>query len=394
MEGNGQDLEPSQTQTVKKVPAPKFPCLRCKKNVTKNSKSVKCNTCQFWVHVECEGISVELFNILAHPEKYGGTGFSWNCGSCLASAARLEVVVKAFEGRIQQVETRMEKTDGAVKDLDKKVESLSDKLSRRDENIDRRVKQAESSVLDEVREREARRTNVVVHKLKEMEDERATGKERQEWDRTGCVKIFDALKLSLKNEDIKFCRRLGEKKSEPRPLIIGFYSEADKALLLRNAKNLENTQYKYVNICPDMTARQRKEEADMKLEADERNENLTEEDRAKNLQWAVVGARGERRLIKTTAREQWRKDQSGRGANFTQRGSGAVRGMGRGTRGSGRGARGGWTGGRSSPPARQREEELESEEEEDMEEVEAPTARGNNKRRNEEEEEGRPPLKR
>jgi hypothetical protein len=68
------------------------------------------------------------------------------------------------------------------------------------------------------------------------------------------------LKLSLKNEDIKFCRRLGEKKSEPRPLIIGFYSEADKALLLRNAKNLENTQYKYVNICPDMTARQRKEE--------------------------------------------------------------------------------------------------------------------------------------
>jgi predicted component of type VI protein secretion system len=42
------------------------------------------------------------------------------------------VVVKAFEGRIQQVETRMEKTDGAVKDLDKKVESLSDKLSRRD----------------------------------------------------------------------------------------------------------------------------------------------------------------------------------------------------------------------------------------------------------------------
>ncbi len=169
------------------------------------------------MHVECEGISVELFNILAHPEKYGGTGFSWNCGTCLASAARLEVVVKAFEGRIQQVENRMEKTDGAVKDLDKKVESLSDKLSRRDENIDRRVKQAESSVLDEMREREARRTNVVVHKLKEMEEERATGKERQEWDRTCCVKIFDALKLSLKNEDIKFCRRLGEKKSEPRP---------------------------------------------------------------------------------------------------------------------------------------------------------------------------------
>ena len=126
---------------------------------------------------------MELFNILAHPEKYGGTGFSWNCGSCLASAARLEVVVKAFEGRIQQVESKMERTDGAVKELDRKVENLSEKLSRRDENIERRVKDGENSVLEEMREREARRLNVVVHKLREMDGERATGKERQEWDR-------------------------------------------------------------------------------------------------------------------------------------------------------------------------------------------------------------------
>ena len=383
-----------QSQTVKKTTAPKFPCLRCKKNVTKNSKSVKCNTCQFWVHVECEGISVELFNILAHPEKYGGTGFSWNCGSCLASAARLEVVVKAFEGRIQQVESKMERTDGAVKELDRKVENLSEKLSRRDENIERRVKDGENSVLEEMREREARRLNVVVHKLREMDGERATGKERQEWDRKSCVKIFDELKLSLRNEDIKFCRRLGEKKAEPRPLIIGFYTEADKATLLRNAKNLENTASKHVNICPDLTARQRKEEADMKAEADDRNENLTEDDLSKNLRWAVVGARGERRLIKTTAREQAGREQWGRGVNFTQRGTGSVRGMGRGARGYGRGARGGRTGVNSTPVRTEEEErESEEEEEEEMETERAHAGRENNKRRIEGDE-GGPPQKR
>ena len=48
-----------------------------------------------------------------------------------------------------------------------------------------------------MREREARRLNVVVHKMKEVEDDRATGKDRQEWDRKGCEKIFSALKLSL-----------------------------------------------------------------------------------------------------------------------------------------------------------------------------------------------------
>ncbi len=88
--------------------------------------------------------------------------------------------MKAFEGRIQQVENKMERTDGAVKELDRKVENLSENLSRRNENIERRVKDGENSVLEEMREREARRLNVVVHKLKEMEGERATGKERQE----------------------------------------------------------------------------------------------------------------------------------------------------------------------------------------------------------------------
>jgi type I site-specific restriction-modification system R (restriction) subunit len=155
--------------------------------------------------------------------------------------------VKAFEGLIQQVENKMERTDGAVKELDRKVENLSEKLSRRDENIERRVKDGENSVLEEMREREARRLNVVVHKLKEMEGERATGKERQELDRKSCVKIFEELKLSLRNKDIKFCRRLGEKKAQIRPLIIGFYMEADRATLLRNARNLENTACKHVN---------------------------------------------------------------------------------------------------------------------------------------------------
>jgi hypothetical protein len=40
----------------------------------------------------------------------------------------------------------------------------------------------------------------------------------------------------------------------------------------------------------------------MLKEAEDRNEGLTEEDRSKNLEWMVVGARGERRLIKGVKR--------------------------------------------------------------------------------------------
>jgi hypothetical protein len=49
--------------------AAKYPCLRCKKKVGRNS--VRCKMCQLWVHVQCGGISKEVFNILANPTKYG-----------------------------------------------------------------------------------------------------------------------------------------------------------------------------------------------------------------------------------------------------------------------------------------------------------------------------------
>ena len=57
---------------AKKGKAPKYPCLRCRKAVEKDQRSFQCQTCQLWVHTECENISDELFKILADSENYGG----------------------------------------------------------------------------------------------------------------------------------------------------------------------------------------------------------------------------------------------------------------------------------------------------------------------------------
>jgi hypothetical protein len=44
-------------------------------------------------------------------------------------------------------------------------------------------------------------------------------------------------------------------------------------------------------VVPDLTWKQRQEEGDMDREAETRNENLTEVDVAKNLNWMVVGGK-------------------------------------------------------------------------------------------------------
>ncbi len=59
-----------------------------------------------------------------------------------------------------------------------------------------------------------------------------------------CGNIFAALKLDMTEEALKFCRRLGEKGEDPRPLLASFHTEMENSKLLRNARNLEKTAFK------------------------------------------------------------------------------------------------------------------------------------------------------
>ena len=108
----GQDNAPQQKKG-------KYPCIWCKKNVTKTSKSVKCACCELWVHVECEQITPELFSILSNPERFGGN-VMWNCDSCTSSVSRLHLIVAAVQNEIRDVKEKVKENTGAISGLDKR----------------------------------------------------------------------------------------------------------------------------------------------------------------------------------------------------------------------------------------------------------------------------------
>ena len=51
----------------------KFPCKICEKSVAENLKAVCCNTCNIWVHIKCNKISTNIYNILKKKNT------SWCC---------------------------------------------------------------------------------------------------------------------------------------------------------------------------------------------------------------------------------------------------------------------------------------------------------------------------
>jgi hypothetical protein len=176
-------------------------------------------------------------------------------------------------------------------------------MKRMAERLDKEGGEREDNLCDEMQEREVRRMNLIIHGIEEQPERIKNSRERLELDKERCGQLFEAMKARMKKEDLRFCRRIGEKSVEPRPMVIGLETEEEKRHILSRARNLQGTQFQNISVVPDLTKKQRAREAKMKQEADERNRKLTTEERNRNEKWLVAGRRGEKRLIKGIERD-------------------------------------------------------------------------------------------
>ena len=54
----------------------KYPCKICNSTVAKNHKEIQCDKCQLCVHIKCNKINVQTYNLLKEDE------IMWYCKSC------------------------------------------------------------------------------------------------------------------------------------------------------------------------------------------------------------------------------------------------------------------------------------------------------------------------
>ena len=64
----------------------KFPCKICQKSVNTNHNSIKCDICDFWVHIRCNNLDNLAYELL----KCDGT--PWYCISCIRDAVPFSVL--------------------------------------------------------------------------------------------------------------------------------------------------------------------------------------------------------------------------------------------------------------------------------------------------------------
>lgn len=114
-----------------------------------------------------------------------------------------------------------------------------------------------------IREREKRKSNVIIYNLPESRADDGETKKTQEAE--SIKKVCDSADIQF---EIEHFIRLGEKKgpnARPRPLKVVLQNEADKQKLVRNGTKLKvSDELGSVSITPDYTVRQRQLNSQMK----------------------------------------------------------------------------------------------------------------------------------
>ena len=282
-EPNQKETDKAKKVTKTRKPTEKelHPCIYCGKHCA--TGCIQCAICALWCHMHpCTGLSKEAIRGLEIQAKEVGQAY-WACRSCMNFNTKWNNQMREVSKRQDETEAKVEDNSDKIEEVRKITEELRAELreqTRRTEGLEERMATALDS---ELREREARRLNLVIHGLPEPDANIKDPRERMERDKEECERLFIAMKARTRYQAIRFCRRIGEKGGDPRPMVFGIHSEEEKRHLLEKSKELLYTQYENVTVVPDMTKSQRKGEQKLRDEADRRNTELTAEDREKNL---------------------------------------------------------------------------------------------------------------
>lgn len=295
-------------------------CSECQKVVGEKDKGLECELCKEWFHSRCQGISDEAYRVIGIQETV-----HWFCLQCNKEAIKIIQMLGKVQGRVDELEGKFKVLgeqfggmDKLVKEVCEKIKVVEGKVDSTDlkmhseiNKIEERVKGGEAAGneinegievrlqaklrqdldtrveslingevkkmnenLDEKMEIERRKSNIIIHGIKEEGIVRLDDIAR-ELDE-GIVSreqslVEEILKEGLKldaTRHIEEVKRIGRfKEGVVRPMRVVLKSPEARTEILRRAKNLkEHDEYKKVYIAPDLTRNQREEDKKLREE--------------------------------------------------------------------------------------------------------------------------------
>ena len=279
-------------------------CLDAKDFTDEDDDSISCDVCNFWFHKACTETSSFEWQAL----KGSNENITYCCNDCLKkkgqSHSQLEAIKQLLESNNEQLMSRIENIETRIlKSVDDKIESKMKEYEEKqnkaiDEKIDAKFAAAnnnqqekvviESAIkshvtehLDEMKEKEEKKLNIMLFNLKESTKTEVI--EEASEDLISVKQVLQHINSDLKESvidklSIQNIKRLGRKPEasqdgKTRPVKVTLPDESTKYKFLRKSHKLKDYQPNpKIGIKLDLTKQQLFEEKELRKELQRRRE--------------------------------------------------------------------------------------------------------------------------
>ena len=286
-------------------------CIEKKKIKSINDESINCDQCGLWFHYPCTNLTEEEYGSLSDKSKK----IPYICISCKDKKddesedefdpkqakffeklllknneiifRKLDLVkseiMRSLDDRIDEKLNIFRAENEKM--VQEKIQSIIDKEVR-DQNakdlIEQQIKIQVTQSLDEAREFDERKNNLIIYNIKETisEDEAISLAADLENVKAVLTHTNPELKdTQIKSLSITDIHRLGSlsqppTQQKPRPIKLVLKNQKTKYQVLKKAKKLKDCEsHPKVGIKPDLSKKQQEEEKELKLELEERRKN-------------------------------------------------------------------------------------------------------------------------
>ena len=287
----------------------KYPCIFCHKTTGTANRpnagskgALQCGVCDLWAHYECTGLAQATIDALVLLVNSGECDKPFKCSSCKAALNKFNADLNAMKVRMNSIENKQQEAVQRVETVEAKQVSSDARMDKMEARLTEVATSSGSSkeVWEELKERERREANIIIHNV--PESNLSDNKDKESRDHRGIQKLFNLIGLQLEVSDVvKFTRREGEKRldDQPRPLKVVLRRREERDLVLANVHKLnkcDQEEWRKVTVVSDVTKMQRNDEAELRKLTASKNLLLTQEEIDKGEAWKVVGKRGNKRI--------------------------------------------------------------------------------------------------
>lgn len=226
--------------------------------------------CQSWIHRKCSGLTSQIF------EKICESDDKYMCPYCVLSIQNCEL--KELRNIVKSLSEKLDKLTGNPPPANASntvqppsiLESNTDIVMNDTPN---EITATVTSLINEEREKEKRKLNVIVHNLPECDDSDPSNRKSHDISKTSSI-VDKYLSVST---TITQAIRIGKKREKARLLKITFSSVQEKAAVLRSCTKLRKSNVpediRKIYITPDLTPKEQELNKSLRNQLTEKNKN-------------------------------------------------------------------------------------------------------------------------